>query len=146
MLQRRWLVVMLTLVAIGFPVAAVAGDVNVGISIGVPAPPPIVMTAPPAVVIVPRTPVYHAPSTSFTLFVYGGRYYTVHSGAWFFAMSHEGPWVFIATEHVPQPVVAVPAAYYKVKPGHGKKHGNHSGAHASAAGGCPPGHAKQGRC
>jgi hypothetical protein len=79
--------------------------------------------------------------------VYGGRYYTFHHGSWFYATSDGGPWVFIAPERVPRPVVAVPTPYYKIPPGHAKRMGPpEPPGHGPAAGGCPPGQAKKGRC
>src|SRR3989454_10444692 len=143
---------MLAVVATGLPITgAVAGDVNVGVNIGVPmpAPPRIVLPAPPPVVVVPNTPVSYVPSVNFNLFVYSGRYYTFHDGSWFQAKSHSGPWAFIATEHVPRPVIAVPVTYYRVPPGHAKKMGPPAPAPAGRAaseGFCPPGQAKKGRC
>ncbi len=74
-------------------------------------------------VVVPGTPVYYAPGLSVNFFAYGGRYYTHHNGAWFAAANYSGPWTFIAVERVPRPVLAVPAAYYKVPPGHMKRGG-----------------------
>src|SRR3989442_15840624 len=127
---------MLAVVATGLPITgAVAGDVNVGVNIGVPmpAPPRIVLPAPPPVVVVPNSPVSYVPSVNFNLFVYSGRYYTFHDGSWFFATSHSGPWAFIATERVPRPVVAVPVTYYKVPPGHAKKMGPPAAAPAARA-------------
>jgi len=148
--KRSLLVIALALTATGLPITeAVAADVNVGINIGVPAPPRIVLAAPPPVVVVPNTPVSYVPSVNFNLFVYSGRYYTFHDGAWFQATSHSGPWAFIATERVPRPVVAVPVTYYKVPPGHAKKMGPPAAAPAGRAaseGFCPPGQAKKGRC
>ncbi len=106
-----------------------------------PPPPPVVVAAPPVMiqtppqlVVVPGTPVYYAPGVNFNYFAYGGQYYVFHNGAWFYAMAYSGPWTYIALEHVPQPVLAVPVQYYRVPPGHWK------------SGGCPPGLAKQGRC
>jgi len=146
--KRSLLVIALALTATGFPITeAVAGDVNVGINIGIPAPPKIVLAAPPPVVVVPNTPVSYVPSVNFNLFVYSGRYYTFHDGSWFIAKTHSGPWAFIKPERVPRPVVAVPVTYYKVPPGHAKKMAR---PHAAAPGGpdgfCPPGQAKKGRC
>src|SRR5262245_517023 len=130
--------------------AAVAGDGNAVVQSGVPVPPPpkIVLPAPPPVVIVPNTQVSYAPSVDFNLFVYGGRYYTVHDGSWFYATRHSGPWVFIPTERVPRPVIGVPATYYKVPPGHAKKMARSAPPQGPPAseGGCPPGQAKKGRC
>ena len=145
--KRSLLAMVLAVVATGLPITgAVAGEVNVGINIGVPAPPRIVLPAPPAVVVVPNTRVSYVPSVDFNLFVYSGRYYTFHDGAWFHARSHSGPWVFVATEHVPRPVVAVPVTYYKIPPGHAKKMARPSGAPGGSEGFCPPGQAKKGRC
>jgi hypothetical protein len=104
-------------------------DVNIGINVG---PPPIVLATPPALVVVPGTAVSYAPAVDFNLFVFGGRYYSLHGGAWFHASTSRGPWTVIATEQVPAPVRAVPVGYYKIPPGHAKK----------MDGGVPPGHAK----
>lgn len=145
--RRSSLIVAIALAVTGLPVAtALAGQVNVGVNIGVPAPPPIVLPAPPRVVVVPNSPVSYAPSVDFNLFVYGGRYYTFHDGAWFYASRHSGPWTFIATERVPRPVIGVPVTYYKIPPGHAKKMGTPPGAPQAFGKGCPPGLAKQGRC
>ncbi len=114
----------MNLVVMSVPVAA--DSVSIGINIGPPPPPPppaIVLAAPPPLVIVPGTPVYYAPSLSVNFFFYRGRYYTYHNAAWFMATGYGGPWTFVAVERIPQPVLAVPVAYYRVPPGHMKKHG-----------------------
>jgi hypothetical protein len=107
------------------PWPASAGGVNIGITIGAPPPPPppIVIAAPPNLVLVPGTRVYYSPSVSANYFVYGGRHYTFHDGSWFVAATYTGPWTFIAVEQVPPPLLKVPARYYKIPPGHMKKHG-----------------------
>jgi hypothetical protein len=124
---------------------AAADGVRIGVSAPVPAPPTVVITPPrppvvvmarPQLVVVPGSPVFYAPGASMNFFAYGGRYYTFHEGAWFVATTYGMPWVTIAPAKVPRPVLAVPAAYYKIPPGHAKKPGH----------GCPPGLAKQGRC
>jgi hypothetical protein len=106
---------------------AAGAEVSVNINVG-PPPPVYVLAAPPPVVVVPGSPVYYAPAVSFNYFVYGGRYYTFHDGAWFAARAYNGPWVFVAPPHVPAPVLAVPVAYYKVPPGHAKLVGPPPGA------------------
>ena len=124
---------------------AAAQGVRIGISVPVPSPPtvvitaprpPVVVVAPPQLAVVPGSPVFYAPSAQMTFFAYGGRYFTFHEGAWFVATTYGSPWVTIAPAKVPRPVLAVPVAYYKIPPGHAKKGGHH----------CPPGLAKQGRC
>ncbi|HYL79759.1 MAG TPA: hypothetical protein VEU07_03045, partial [Candidatus Acidoferrum sp.] len=87
-------------------------SVHLGIHIG---------TLPP-LVLVPRTPVYHAPSLPYNYFVYRKRYYLFHEGMWLTASHHDGPWVVIAVERVPRAIRAVPVDFYKDYPGHWKKH------------------------
>lgn len=103
--------------------SARGADVHIGINVGVPPPPPpaIVLPAPPALTIVPGSPVYYAPALPYDFFYYGGLYYVLHDGYWFSAGSTRGPWV--AVSQLPRPVLAVPARYYKVPPGHWKRHG-----------------------
>jgi hypothetical protein len=100
--------------------SATAQDVKIDIGLGVP---PIVLTAPPQLVVVPGTPVYYAPDVSADLFFYRGRYYAVANGVWSRAPAYQGPWAVIQLGQVPPPVVAVPVEYYKVPPGQLKKHG-----------------------
>jgi hypothetical protein len=105
-------------------------DVSVNVSIG--PPPPIVVAAPPPLVVVPGVPqVHYVPTLSVDVFVFGGRWYYLHEGHWFVGPSHRGPWHPIAVARVPGPVLAVPAAYYKIPPGHWRQ-----------VGGGPPGHAR----
>jgi hypothetical protein len=98
---------------------------DVTINIGAP-PPPVIIASPPKVVVVPGTPVYYAPSAS-NLFVYGGSYYTLHNGHWFYAKRPGAAWVFVPSDKVPRPVIGVPVSYYKVPPGHAKKMGDGPG-------------------
>jgi hypothetical protein len=100
--------------------SAMASDVKINIGLGVP---PIVLTAPPQLVVVPGTPVYYAPNIQANLFFYKGRYYTVANGVWAMAPAYTGPWAVIQIGQVPAPVVAVPIEYYKIPPGQLKKHG-----------------------
>lgn len=129
MLRRIALATAVAGLALAGPSAA---DVNVGINIGVPPPPPVVVAEPPRLVVVPRSPVYYAPTLPYNYFYYDGRYYTHHDGAWFYGAAANGPWVYIATGRVPHPVLAVPVTYYKVPPGHRKhwrRHGKHKHRH-----------------
>ncbi|MBI3454883.1 MAG: hypothetical protein HY002_03720 [Candidatus Rokubacteria bacterium] len=103
---------------------AQADSLSIGINIGSPPPPPpVVVATPPQLVVIPGTPVYYAPGLNVNFFFHKGRYYTFHESAWFVAAAYNGPWTFVAVEHVPQPILAVPVRYYKVPPGHWKKHG-----------------------
>jgi hypothetical protein len=78
---------------------------------------------PPALVLVPETPVYYAPAVPYNYFLYDGRYYVFSQGAWYASPSYGGPWGFIAVKKVPKPILSVPVDYYRAPPGHWKKHG-----------------------
>ena len=51
-----------------------------------------------------------------------GSYYALHNGHWFHAKRPGAAWVFLPIEKVPMPVIGVPVGYYKIPPGHAKKH------------------------
>lgn len=105
------------------------GEVQVGINVGIPAPPAVIVS-PPAFVVVPSTPaVRYAPDFSVDVFLYGGRYYA-WNGGWFVAPGPGAAWTYIEPSHVPRPVLIVPGRYYKVPPGHLKKgHGGRGHGH-----------------
>jgi hypothetical protein len=87
------------------------------------APPPVLaVQSPPRLVAVPGSPVLYGPRESYTLFVYRGRYYSSHRGAWFLAAGPGNAWKVIATDRVPDPVLAVPPAYYRIPPSSSKTH------------------------
>jgi hypothetical protein len=109
--------------ALGLVPAPGTAQINIGITIGTPSPPPIVLSAPPQLVVVPQTQVLYAPALPYNYFFYSGKYYVSHEGAWFAAPAHHGPWTFVAVERVPKPLLRVPVAYYKVPPGHRKEEG-----------------------
>jgi hypothetical protein len=106
--------------------SATASDVKINIGLGVP---PIVLTAPPALVVVPGTSVYYAPDVPANYFFYKGRYYTLANSVWSMAPAYNGPWAVIQIGQVPQPVLAVPVEYYKIPPGHLKQKGQGHGPH-----------------
>jgi hypothetical protein len=111
----------------------VASDGEVSVNVNIGPPPPIVLVAPPALVVVPGMPVVsYAPSVQVDLFFFNNRWYYPHGGYWYVGPTYRGPWTFVAVENLPRPIVTVPVQYYKVPPGHLKK----------LEGGGPPGHAK----
>jgi hypothetical protein len=117
---------------------ATLGQANAGVDVhvAIPAPPSIVIEAPPRVVVVPGLPtVQYAPDVSYNYFVYGGRYYTYHNDAWFVSSSYGGPWTYVDHVRVPRPVLGVPARYYHGRAYHARYHGHPHGM--------PPGQAKK---
>ena len=107
---------------LGLVPAPVAAQIDIGITIGTQ-PPPIVIPAPPQLVVIPQTQVFYAPALPYNYFFYGKKYYVSHEGAWFVAPSHQGPWSLVAVERVPAPLLRVPVAYYKIPPGNRKERG-----------------------
>jgi hypothetical protein len=100
--------------------SATASDVKINIGLGML---PIVLTAPPQLVVVPGSSVQYAPDVQTNLFCYKGRYYTVAHGVWARALAYNGPWAVIQTGQVSPPTLAVPVEYYEIPPGQLKKHG-----------------------
>ena len=104
----------LLVIALLFPVAAGA-DVSVGINIF---PPPIVLSAPPAVMVVPGTYVYFIPDLEVDILFYGGWWYRPYRGYWYRAKGYNGPWVHVEGSRVPSVVIALPPHFRNVPPGH----------------------------
>ena len=113
---------------------------DVSVNVNIAPPPPIVVSAPPTLVVVPGVPVVsYAPSLQVDLFFFDHRWYYPYGGYWYVGPTYRGPWTFVAVGSLPRPLVAVPAQYYKVPPGHLK---NHGGGGPPVQGGGPPGHAR----
>jgi hypothetical protein len=139
-MRRFFAVSLVGLVSVG---SARAADVHVGIEIGVPAPPPIVVSAPPQLVVVPGVPtVQYAPDLGVNFFFYGGSYYTYHGGAWFVSAAYGGPWTYVEHVHVPRPLYAVPHRCFHGAPPHYVAYREYHG-HPRHPHGMPPGQAKK---
>ena len=109
---------------------------RVDVHIAIPAPPSIVIDAPPRVVVVPGVPtVQYAPDVSYNYFTYGGQYYTYHNNAWFVSSAYGGPWTYVERVHVPGPLLSVPVRYYHSAPRYSRYHRHPHGM--------PPGQAKK---
>ena len=59
---------------LGLVPAPGTAQINIGITIGTPSPPPIVISAPPQLVVVPQTQVLYAPALPYNYFFYSGKY------------------------------------------------------------------------
>ncbi len=96
-----------------FMAGPAAAQVHVDIGIHLPAPPQLV--------VVPGVPaVHYAPAAPSNLFFYGGQYWVFNVGGWYVANGYNGPWILVAPQYVPRPVLFVPVRYYRVPPGHWK--------------------------
>ncbi|WP_225071907.1 hypothetical protein [Desulfuromonas sp. CSMB_57] len=87
-----------------------AGNVNVdlGIRIGNPYPPPVVVA--PAPVVVAQPPLFLAPpgygfyvavGVPFDMFWVQGTYYSYHNRQWYRSPYYQGPWYKVAPRHLP---------------------------------------------
>jgi hypothetical protein len=94
--------------------AQAPAQVHVNIGFSLPAPPPLV--------VVPGVPtVSYAPQAPGNVFFYSGQYWVFTPSGWHVSRRHDGPWVFVAPQFVPRPVLSVPVRYYHVPPGHWKQ-------------------------
>jgi len=111
------------LMTILVPVAANAG---VNVTVNVPLP-PLVIPAPPGLVVIPNTYVYYPPDVGVDIFFYHGYWYRPYHGYWYRARGYNGPWGPIAIERVPRAVYGIPPGfrsgprYEHVPYGHVKK-------------------------
>ena len=92
---------------IGFSSIGLA-DVHVGVNINLP---PLVISGPPEVAVIPGTYVYFDPDVSVDLFFYDGYWYRDYEGYWYRCASYSGPWVFIDRGSVPDVFFHLPSDY-----------------------------------
>ena len=134
-------IVVMTLVALVVAAPAVArAQVQVHVDIGIRLP------APPRLVVVPQVPAVRyvaAPTAPGNLFFYNGQYWAFASGGWYVSGGYNGPWVVVAPEFVPRPVLFVPVQYYHVPPGQLEEVG--ASAATALAGGLGAGVGRQAR-
>ena len=88
-----------------------SAEVSVNINIG---PPPIVVVAPPGVVMIPGLQVYFVPQLEFDVFFYNGYWWSPRGSQWYRARDYNGPWGVINKRYVPAPVHRVPRDYRNV--------------------------------
>jgi hypothetical protein len=112
--MRYAIVALLTLTLSGPAYAQVHVDVGIH------------LPAPPQLVVVPGVAaIRYAPAVPANLFAYGGQYWVFVNGAWHVSGGYNGPWILVAPQFVPRPVLLVPVRYYRVPPGHWKKWHQH---------------------
>jgi hypothetical protein len=94
-------------VAMLAPVAqANASNVNVGVSIGVPAAPvyaspEIVISSPPEFVAPSRLGFYVAVGVPYDMFFFSGSYYLSRGSVWYSSPYYNGPWTTVHYKRVP---------------------------------------------
>lgn len=88
----------------GIKEAAAQININIG-------PPPITVTAPPAVVMVPNSRVYYVPDPDVDVFNYNGYWWAPRGDQWYRSRAYKGPWGVVDQRYVPAPVRQVPKDY-----------------------------------
>jgi hypothetical protein len=86
-------------------------EVRVGVSVSLP---PLVISAPPAMVVIGGSNVYYPPEVGTDIFFYHGYWYRPHQGHWFRAVEYNGPWFNIAIGRVPRAVVGISPGFRHV--------------------------------
>jgi hypothetical protein len=120
-MNRQTMLAVVVGVSVGISMGvAGAGDVNVNIGAPAVVVAPPMITIQPQVAIVPGTTVYTAPNVDFNVFLFGGKYWSLHNDVWFVTPRPGARWIRVAVAAVPHEVRGVPASYYKVKPKHAK--------------------------
>ncbi len=95
-----------------FPTKANA-EVSVNINIPLPG---LIISTPPAMMVIPGTYAYFAPDVDADIFFYHGYWYRPYRGQWFMSAEYNGPWGSIAVQRVPGVLINLPSNYRRVPP------------------------------
>jgi hypothetical protein len=98
-----------------FPPLKSNAEVNVTVTIPLPG---LVISAPPAMIVIPGTYVYYPPEVDMDIFFYHGYWYRPYREGWYIANGYNGPWRTIGAGRVPRAVIGVPPHYRRVSSGY----------------------------
>src|SRR2546427_12387958 len=97
MIRGAAITVILRFVALLVAAGAVPVHAQVRVEIGIQLP------APPALVVIPGTPVYYAPSAPANVFFHAHDYWIFTGDGWDVVPTWNGPWAVVETLCVPPP-------------------------------------------
>jgi len=115
MLKRMVIAFAVVLLSLVWSAGPSDAGVNVNINIGVP---PLVISAPPAMMVIPGTYVYFAPDVDVDLIFYQGFWYRPYGGHWYRSADYNGGWVIVNI--IPAPIRNLPPRWRQVPPGHAR--------------------------
>jgi len=76
--------------------------------------PPILASAPSALVIMPQNGIYFVPGLSYDLFFYNGYWWAPRGDRWYSASQYNGPWGIVEQKYVPAHLFKVPKNYREI--------------------------------
>jgi hypothetical protein len=82
---------------------------QVGISINIGLPPPIVFAAPPDLIVLPETYVYVVPDVDVDIFFYNGWWWRPWEGRWYRSRSYNSGWAYY--QSVPSFYAGIPSGW-----------------------------------
>ncbi len=92
---------------------------SAGVSVNIDIPlPGVVISAPPAMVVIPGTYVYYPPDVQMDIFFYHGYWYRPYQGGWYISTGYNGPWRGVGPDRVPHALISLPPAYRRIPPEH----------------------------
>ncbi len=95
--------------ASGVPALAGTGlGVNLNINLG---PPPVLVSPPADLVLIPDTGIYFVPGISADIFFYDAFWWAPRGPRWYRAESPRGPWIVVGSRAVPGPLFRIPRDY-----------------------------------
>lgn len=98
-------------------VAPGTGNAEVNVNVIVPLP-GLVISAPPALIVIPGTYVYYPPEVGVDIFFYHGYWYRPYRGGWYIANGYNGPWRTVGPRYVPRALINVPPTFRRIPPEH----------------------------
>ena len=88
-MKKLFLGAVLLALIISVPIPTMA---QVSIQVGIPLPPPLVVPAPPEVILLPNTGVYVAPDLAVDLFFFDGWWWRPWNGRWYRSRDYRSGW------------------------------------------------------
>lgn len=94
-----------------------SGEININIGINAPMP-GVVISSPPALIVIPGTYIYFIPDLDDDIFFYHGYWYRPYKGRWHRAGDYSGPWVSISVSRVPGVLINIQPGFREAPHGH----------------------------
>jgi len=88
------------ILAAGLMAVPAHAQVNINVQIGEPAP--VVVQAPPTMILMPEPQMYMVVGVPYDIFFVSGRYYYYNGGHWFWGPGYAGPWAYVKTDKLPK--------------------------------------------